>query len=380
MRKNIAVLAVLAFIAILVAAISFFAYSPEDQKIRIGIVLPFSGSMAEYGQNGKNGALLAQEQLKRSGIDIELILQDTGDTPQGTVTAVRRLIDADGVQYIVGGLTSSGVLAAAPYAQERGVVFFTPAASAPGIPEIGDLIFRNWPADDAMARHYGRAAFGLGAKRIAILAVSNDYGKTNADAFAASFDEAGGEVAFRREFPQGTVDFRSLVAQLSSLGGFDHVFVAAYPDEYRAFFQELAKSTIKPDKIFTTDTFYSPDLIGELSRLVEGTRTSAAAKPDDGYLPRKAFIDAYQRRFKSSEKAPLAPGLVSDTAYDAVNLIVRAIQNSDGSPKAVARYLSVSVKNYPGAAGPTTFTASGDVAGSLALYQVRSGKFGRIGP
>jgi branched-chain amino acid transport system substrate-binding protein len=342
------------------------------QSVKIGIVLPLSGSMAEYGANGRNGLILAQEQLaKQRGMpQLQLLYQDTRNAPQDTLSAVRRLIDVDGTRFIIGGLTSSGVLAAESYPKRRGVLFFSPAASAPGIPD-GKLIFRNWPPDDAIARKFGDEMYKRGARRIAIASVSNDYGATNANGFTASFVARGGAVPFKRTFPQGTTDFKTLVAELSTQSGVDHVYVVAYPDEYRAFFQELAKSTLKPSVVLVSDTFYSPKFIAEVGSITEGVVCAVAAKPGNDYAPRKRFIDAYTARFHK------APGLVSDTAYDALNLVAAGIAKGGGTPAGVAKYLH-SLKNYPGAAGPTTFTADGDVKGDLALYQVKGGSFVRI--
>ena len=172
------------------AAVAFFVFNrPQNtEAVRIGVVLPLSGSMAEYGDNGRNGLTLAQEELSRDAAmrGVELIYQDSGDTPEGSVTAVRRLIDVEGVQYIIGGLTSSGTLAAAPYAQERGVLFFTPAASAPGIPEIGDMVFRNWPADDTIARALDEL-YALGMKP--------DWWKLEPQRSAAAWGSIGDTIA-----------------------------------------------------------------------------------------------------------------------------------------------------------------------------------------
>jgi branched-chain amino acid transport system substrate-binding protein len=366
-------------IAIVLAIFFWTRQSSNAGAVKIGIILPLSGSMAEYGQNGREGLTLAAEELAaKSDIKkIELLYQDTKDAPQDTVNAVRRLIDVDNVHFIIGGLTSSGVLAAEPYVKQREVLLFTPAASAPGIPD-GKFVFRNWPADDAMAKKFGEAVYHRGIRKVAILHVSNDYGNTNATGFTSAFEALGGSVAFRRAFPQGTTDFKSLVTQLSGLKGIDRVLVVAYPDEYRAFFQELAKSTVKPAAVLTYDTFYSPTLVSEIGGLTEGVVCAVAAKPGDDYEPRKAFIEAYKKRFRTANGSPKLPGLVSDTAFDALMLIATAISKTDGTPRAVADYLH-SVKDYPGVAGVTNFTDTGDINGSLALYQVKNGSFVPLG-
>jgi branched-chain amino acid transport system substrate-binding protein len=361
------------------AAIALCVISCErrTQTVKVGVVLPFSGSMAEYGQNARNGITLAVDELKTrpKAPALELIYQDSKEAPQETVDAVRRLIDVNGVRFIVGGLTSSGVLAAAPYAESRGVIFFTPAASAPGIPEIGKHVFRNWPGDDAIARKFGGfVATRLHARRVATLHVANDYGKVNAEAFRAGFREHAGEVVLSHSFPQGSTDFRTLIAQLRATTGVDRILVIAYPDEYRAFFQQLKTSGMSASNVLVSDTFYSPDLARELETSADGVVCAVASKPPNDYAPRKQFVTRYKARFGGEE-----PGLVADTAYDAVMLLADAISSTDGSSDAASAWLLQNVRAYPGVAGPTTFSAAGDVTGDLAVYHFRAGNFTLMG-
>ncbi len=364
-------LIVLTIVIGLVAAALFVRSRQKSEGVRIGIVLPLSGSMAEYGENGRDGLTLAAAQLSsQQGVKkFRLIYQDSLGTPQGTVQAVRRLIDVDRVRFIIGGLTSSGVLAAAPYAQEHGVLFFTPAASAPGIPEIGNLVFRNWPGDNLIASKFGQAAHDeLKVQTVAILSVSNDYGNTNATYFAKSFTASGGSVLLRRDFAQGTADFRPLITGIAALRGLGKVYVVAYPDAYRSIFPEITASRIPKGSILASDTFFSPQLLAQVGPSAEGTICAVAAKPGGDYKPRQQFIAAYRARFKKD------PGLVSDTAYDALMLVVTGVNETDGSPLAVAQWLH-KLRDYPGAAGPLTFSNSGDIKGSLALYKVEKGSF-----
>src|SRR5258708_4757268 len=350
--------------------------------LTVGVALPLSGSMAEYGQNGCEGITLASEELDRQpeGRKFRLVYQDTKEAPQETVDAVRRVVDVEGVKFAIGGLTSSGVLAAAPYAQSHGVLFFTPAASAPGIPQIGNLVFRNWPSDDLIAKQFGQTVHDkLGVRTVAILHVSNDYGKVNSEAFATAFEKAGGKVVLTRAFQQGTTDFKTLLTAAAAIRGLDKIFIIAYPDEYRSIFRQLAVSRLKPGSVLASDTFFSPRLLSQLGASAQGVICAVAAKPGPEYQPRQKFIADYRARFKGPDGKPKDPGLVSDTAYDALHLIAQAINRTDGSPGAVSEWLLQNVKGYPGASGPTTFSGIGDVQGELALYEVKAGAFVALG-
>jgi branched-chain amino acid transport system substrate-binding protein len=376
--KPKALIAALVIAVALIAGVLLVRRGNDPEVTRIGVVLPFTGSMAEYGGNAREGLTLANEEITAANGGRErfqLLYQDTKDAPQETVNAVRRLIDVDSVHFIIGGLTSSGVLAAAPYAQSHGVLFFSPAASAPGIPEIGNLVFRNWPGDDLTATQFGDAAYNrLGLRRVAILHVSNDYGNTNAHAFTAAFRKAGGEIPLTRAFAQGATDYRTLITEIAALQPLDKVFLIAYPDEFRGLFQAISTSSLPPGKVLASDAFYSPELLVQLGAAAEGTIVAVAAKPGADYQPRQRFINAYGARFRAADGTPKEPGLAADNAYDALHLFAAAIDSTNGTPQAVSAWL-LQRRNYPGAVGPTTFTPTGDVGGELALYEVRNAQF-----
>lgn len=346
--------------------------APTPRQIRIGILLPKTGSMAEYGQNGLDGLELARAELEAThNVRVVLHVEDARETAAESVAALRRLIDIHRVQLVIGGVTSSGVLAAAPIAQARGVLFFSPAASAPGIPEIGELVFRNWQSDTLLAAAFAEwAQDDLKVGSVAVLAVGNDYGNTNATVFSAEFSKLGGTVKARSTFPEGAADYKQHVGRIASAGA-GAAYVVAYPDEFRGFFREVTKQRVKPQYVLVSDTFFSPELGKELATAAEGAYCAVAAKPDATYAPRNDFVERYRRKFRRE------PGLVSDTAYDALNLVVAGILRGDGTPQGVSKYL-LSLRDYPGAAGETTFTATGDVVGGTGVYQLRSGKFEHV--
>ena len=377
MRKPV-VLIVVTVLAIAGLSAVFLGCEPTKKpSLRVGVVLPLSGGMAEFGENARNGLVLAQEELAQDGFQVELVVQNSEEVSDGTVAAVRRLADMESVRFIIGGLTSSGVLAAAPYAQKRGVLFFTPAASAQGIPEIGPLVLRNWPCDIAIASFYGAWAYkSLGARSAKILHVSNDYGKTNATAFKARFEELGGKVTMVSAFPQRESDFRNALTELRSGSPSDAVMIIAYPDEYRGIFQALGSQPLGTT-LLATDTFYTPELLTQIGPSSEGVYCAAASKPGEDYAPRKEFYRKYKARFTTTDGKPREPGLVSDTAYDALHLIADGVRATNGSPTSVSDWL-LKLSNYQGAIGPTQFTATGDFESGVAVFRVQQGSFVQV--
>ncbi|CAN5461804.1 substrate-binding domain-containing protein [soil metagenome] len=106
-----------AIAALLAAASSVQAADP----IKIGAVLPFSGGVELYGQQGKLGLDLAARDINAAGgilgRPVELIYRDDRTRPEPAAEAMRDLIERDGVLAVVGPITSRNLDAIAPEAQ-----------------------------------------------------------------------------------------------------------------------------------------------------------------------------------------------------------------------------------------------------------------------
>ena len=91
------------------------------ETIRIGIIAPFTGDAAVYGQSEKNAIDLAVEEINlNGGIDgrlIEVIYEDGKCNGMDATTAAQKLINVDNVDIILGGTCSGETLAIAPLAE-----------------------------------------------------------------------------------------------------------------------------------------------------------------------------------------------------------------------------------------------------------------------
>ena len=87
----------------------------DEEEIKIGIVTPLTGPVAPYGENVRDGCLLALEEInEHGGIKLKLIIEDEDNSSRDAVNAVQKLITVDHVPVIIGPVISSGLLAAAP--------------------------------------------------------------------------------------------------------------------------------------------------------------------------------------------------------------------------------------------------------------------------
>ncbi len=362
------------FILIFIALIILINFNSckkkeEPETIKIGAILPLTGSGALWGQNAQKGIKLALEQLNRNGgingKKVEVIFEDSKSVPNEAVSAFRKLIDIDKIQCSIVDMISSNVLALAPIAEQKKVVIISPGASSPDITNAGEYTFRNWPSDAFQGEELAKFVFTKkNIKKVAILYIENSFGESLKKVFTATFENLGGNVVLSEPFKQGSVDFRPQVAKVKSSNP-EGIVLFTYPVEALKLVKQIKSANINA-QLFATAEIEDPTVLTESS--FEGL-IYAFPKPADRNQKEVAdFISAYKSKYNEE------PGIVADVAYDAFNILCKAIREVGyNGPKIKDALLNI--KDYHGAAGITTFDKNGDVIKPFIFKVIKNGKF-----
>jgi branched-chain amino acid transport system substrate-binding protein len=353
------------------SALSWSCRPQSKEPIRVGAVLALTGSASVWGENSKEGIELALEELNAAGgvngTPIRVIYEDSKSEPRAAVDALRKVISSDKVPVVIGDIASSNVLAMSPVAESEKVVLISPGASNPDISNAGDYIFRNFPSDALEGQVDAEYAYRqLGWRKIAVLNIRNAYGEGISRVFKRAFAELGGALGLEDAFDQGTIDFRAQLTKLKDIAP-NGVFLAGYPDEMARLLIQAKELQIKTP-FLSTQAFDDAQVLKIAGRSAEGVIFSTPAPPSDADPKATEFRQNYRRKFGKE------PGLMSDTAYDAMKMIALAITKGGYSGLGIKDQLS-SLKNYAGAAGPTTFDQFGDVPRPVMFKVVRDVKF-----
>ncbi|MDP1714517.1 MAG: ABC transporter substrate-binding protein [Anaerolineales bacterium] len=190
------------------------------EPIVIGVPSAFSGPIAYVGESYMMGYTLALEELGNeiAGYPIKLVTADNACNPDQAVTAVRKLVDVDNVDLILGSGCSSATLAVMPLLPEAEIAQITEGSTNPKIYDgsgVGGNIwqFRYVPDDRIMAE--GFAPFiAAEVKSLSILAYNDDYGRGAAQSYQDILGGLGVEVVSTEYFERGGADFRPLLLNI----------------------------------------------------------------------------------------------------------------------------------------------------------------------
>lgn len=308
-----------------VLATSHFRRTTE---VKIGVILPLTGPLAEYGEAIRNGMTLAQEDA--GGKKLTLVFEDSSYAPDKAVAAFRKLSDFDGVRAVVnfGAPTSEAI---APLTNQSSVPFLSMSIvnglSSPNkairlLDQPNDFVAVLWP--------YMRAQ---GWKKIGVVVSKNQFLEGMYDSLVAEKhdDET---VVIVDSFQGGDKDFRTSIQKAKSLhlDAIGNFLLSGQVSQYAKQSKELGLDL----PVVGTDFFDGEKEIAAASGAMEG-----AVYPD--MLPSQAFHDRYVARFGSLSQIPFA-----GSGYDTIRILSSSVDNA--SPETILRSIQA-LKGYDGVLG-----------------------------
>ena len=216
-------------VAAALASCAFGAHA-QGAPIKVGFMLPYTGTYASLGNMIENGfKLYVQEQGgKLAGREIQYFKVDDESEPSKATDNVNKLIKRDNVDVLVGTVHSGVALAMAKAAKENNTLLIIPNAGADAItgPMCGANIvrssFSNWQPAFAM----GKVAAEKGHKKAITITWNYAAGAESVKGFKEAFEKGGGTVAKELNLPFPGVEFQALLTEIA----------AQKPDAVYAFF------------------------------------------------------------------------------------------------------------------------------------------------
>ncbi len=193
----------------------------QAARIKLGLMLPYSGTYAALGRNIDEALRLAiaQQGGKLGGREVDYItLDDESDPPKGAERA-SKLVNGDQVDVLIGTVHSGVAAGMVKVAHDTGALLIIPNAgleAATGAlcgPNIFRTSFSNWQPAYAM----GKVAAGRGWKRAVVISWDYAAGKESNGGFAEAFTADGGKIEKELYLPFPNVEFQPLLTEIASI-------------------------------------------------------------------------------------------------------------------------------------------------------------------
>ena len=344
-----------------------------------GGIGPLTGEAAIYGNAVKNGAQIAVDEINAlGGVQIELKFQDDVADGETAVNAYNKLLD-DGMQVLVGPVTTGSAIAVSAKLYEDRVFGLTPSASSPDVTSGKDNMFQlcfTDPNQGVAAADY--IAENRADSTVAVIYRNDDaYSQGIRDAFVAELKANGMEAAYEGTFTKDTATDFSVQLTAAQSAGADLVFLPIY-------YQPASVILSQADAMGYAPTFFGVDgmdgiltLEGFDTSLAEGVTVQSPFSADATDDATVSFVEKYVAL------AGETPNQFAADGYDCVYALYNALNEAGCTPDMSAEDICEAlVSTFTGGfsvdgltGSNMTWSANGEVSKAPNIYVITDGKY-----
>jgi len=321
----------------------------------MGALLPLTGGLSVFGMDMEKAIQLLDEQVNGSGgirgSNLTVHVVDSQTDPVAARNGATTLIQQKGVQAIVGGVSSSEALAAAPVTEAAGVVLISPTATVAAIStsDSNDSLWRTTASDRLQGKAAALLSYNnLSYRRIGILAANNAYGNALATSFLENFTVLGGTIPILVYYTPNQADYSADLTILFSTNP-EAVYLVAYPYEGTIILNNWwSNHAAWPTHWILTDGMEDQTTLDQLRS--GGVNTTGFIGLTPTRSPTTTGVAAYER-FRSAFAARFGfdPFTVfTENAYDSAFVLALAMYAAKSTDPSVFRTTIRYVANPPG--------------------------------
>ncbi|WP_336630961.1 MULTISPECIES: ABC transporter substrate-binding protein [unclassified Microbacterium] len=363
----------------------------EDLTLKIGSVLPQTGSLAFLGPPEEAGVLLAVNEVNeaKKGLTIDFTPGDSGDADNKAFETTVPKLQSAGVSAMIGAAASGVTKLFLDSNVSAGIITFSPANTSPDFTTWDDkgLYFRTAPSDLLQGEVLGNLIAEDGHKNIGIIYQNDAYGTGLEGVIKKVFESTGGKVVAEASYNDGDSSFDAQVATIAAAKP-DAVVLVTF-DQFATIAPLLVNAGLPAKDFYLVD--------GNLKQW--GTDVSVSLEGAKGTTPGPVLEDDFKERLNTAWTAAGNTALedysYAAESYDAVVLLALAsmaagsttgadiaaklqeVSGGSGDGEKCTSFsacadiiLAGGVPDYDGYSGPVTFDENGDpTEASIGIFQ-----------
>jgi len=344
----------------------------DSGPVKLGMVVPISGSSAPTGESMSNGAQMAVDEINKAGgvlgRQVSLQIEDEACDAQQGVASANKLVSS-GVVVSVGGYCSGATLPQLPIFNKANIPMIIPAANSQDLVKQG---LKNVFLINGTGLQQSTAALDFmkkqGYKAIALVDDNTSYSADITTETGKQIAADGStEVVLKTSVNAGESDYSSVVRDILGSNA-DLVYWTGYYQEGGLIIDQLDKAGYTGD-IMVADGSADPTLATIAGKAAEGVYATMTPTPNT-IKGAEGWIADYKKAFGADPKP------YSTQSYDAVYLAVAAIKAAgDTKGDDIIKALE-EIKNFKAFSGPLTFTPEHTLAsGGFVILVMENGDF-----
>jgi branched-chain amino acid transport system substrate-binding protein len=341
----------------------------QADTIKVGFNVPLTGFAAADGKSARIGAELAVEQVNAAGgingKNLELVIYDDQASPKESAPLAAKLITQDEVVAGISGSYSGATRAAATIYQENRTPYISAYAVHPDITRSGEYVFRT----SFMGEVQGRAGAKLvgemmGKKRVSVITLANDFGKSLEAGFKEKAGEYGIEILGEYDYSIKDREFGPIVSKVKAESP-DAIYASGYFFTAGPLVTQLREAGVTVP-IIGQEGYDGEMFIKIAGDAAEGVIITTSLDRDSNDPLAQAFITGFQA------KSGYPADMVSASTHTAVLVLAEALKQVDPNDKVALRQ-AIASTSINAATGNISFNKLGEVKKSVQVQVVRDG-------
>ena len=301
-----------------------------NDKIKVGLMLPYTGTYAALGNAMTNGFKQYVEENggKLGGREVEYAVVDDESNPAKATENARKLVSREKVDVLIGTAHSGVALAMAKVARDSKTIMIASNAGANDLTGVqcSPYVFRSsfsaWQPSYAM----GEALAKKGVKTVATVTWKYSFGEESVQGFKEAFEKGGGKIVKDMTLPFPNVEFQPFLTEIASLKP-DAVFVFFAGAGAAKFVSDYAAAGLKSNIPLYGPGFLTDGNLDAMGGAGEGVLTTLHYADGLSHAKDADFRAKYEAAYK------MQPDVYAVQGYDAAQMYDAGLKAANGDPR-----------------------------------------------
>jgi branched-chain amino acid transport system substrate-binding protein len=351
------------------------------EPIRIGTFLSVTGPASFLGDPQIKTLEMYVETINMAGgvlgRPLELVHYDVGEDARNAQTAVKRLIQNDKVDVIIGGSTTGTTMAVVPLVEKAEIPFISLAAAVVITQPVKKWVFKMAHADRMACAKIFEDMEKKALKKIALISGTGGFGKSMREQCLELVGAYGIEVLADETYGPKDTDMTPQLTKMRGIAGLQAVLVADFGQGPAIVTRNYRQLNV-PQPLYQSHGVASKKFIELAGDAAEGVRLPAAGLVVADKLadadPQKAVALSYKQAFES--RTGQAVSTFGGHAYDGLQVALSAIARARGTDKAKVRDEIEKTSGYIGTGGIVNMSGTDHMGLDLSAFhmlEIRNG-------
>ena len=352
-----------------------FGAAAQPEPIRIGAFLSVTGPAAFLGDPEQKTLELYVEKVNAAGgvlgRKLQLYAYDSAGDAEKARAYVKRLIEQDKVDALVGGSTTGETMAAVPLAEAAGVPFISLAGAVVIVEPVKKWVFKTPHTDRMACEKIFTDMKSRGATRVALISGAGGFDRSMRAECLKVAGSAGVQIVADESYGAGDSDMTAQLAKIKATPGVQAVLNAGFgqgPAIVTRNYRQLAIGA----PLYQSHGVASKQFVKLAGDSAEGVRLPAAALLVADTLPdadaQKKVVASYKREYEARFKQEVST--FGGHAYDGLMIVLDAMRRAGTTDKARVRDAIEATRGYVGTGGVVNMSAQDHMGLDLTAFRM----------